>query len=83
MTYRDDTPLTPRQREILMLVAEGYTDGEIAVVLGIAAQTVRNHMVAIRSKLRRSAVGAQTRVELANYYWWAFGRWAERRPEMR
>jgi PAS domain S-box-containing protein len=41
--------LTPRQREILELVAAGRTTSEIATELTIASETVRNH---IRSILR-------------------------------
>jgi PAS domain S-box-containing protein len=41
--------LTPRQREILDLVASGHTTAEIARELTIASETVRNH---IRSILR-------------------------------
>lgn len=36
--------LTPRQREIAALVAEGLTSAEIAVRLGVASGTVNNHI---------------------------------------
>lgn len=35
--------LTPRQREILQLLAEGQTAKEIGAILGISARTVENH----------------------------------------
>jgi len=37
-------PLTPRQRELLRLVAAGHTNGQIARQLGISAGTVRTHL---------------------------------------
>ena len=36
--------LTPRQRAILELVADGRTNQEIARALGISAHTVKNHL---------------------------------------
>src|SRR5580693_2776248 len=35
--------LTPRQREVLQLVAEGKTNGEIATRLNLSPRTVENH----------------------------------------
>jgi PAS domain S-box-containing protein len=51
--------LPARAVEVLGLVAQGLSDGEIASKLGIAQNTVRNHVSAIYGKLgvhRRSAV---------------------------
>jgi DNA-binding CsgD family transcriptional regulator len=36
--------LTPRQREILSLVADGASDKQIAARLGISYRTVRTHL---------------------------------------
>ena len=44
--------LSPRQREVLMLVNDGHTDLEIAAALGIAPRTVRMHSDALRAKFR-------------------------------
>lgn len=44
--------LTPRQRSVLALTAEGHADREIAARLGIEAATVRVHRVAGRRRLR-------------------------------
>lgn len=49
--------LTPRQREVLALLARGRTTLEIAAELGIAEETARNH---IRHLLRR--LGARSRL---------------------
>lgn len=43
--------LTPREREILALVAEGARNAIIAATLGISSQTVRKHLENIFSKL--------------------------------
>ncbi len=51
--------LSPRVREVLSLVAQGLSDGEIGVRLGVSRNTVRNHVNAIYRKIgvhRRSAV---------------------------
>ncbi|MFI6822752.1 response regulator [Micromonospora sp. NPDC050187] len=44
-------PLTEREVEVLRLVAEGYTNREIAGVLFLAEGTVKNHVSAILLKL--------------------------------
>ena len=43
--------LTPRQREVLQLVAEGKTSGEIAARLNISQRTVENHRAALMQRL--------------------------------
>ena len=43
--------LTPRQREVLRLVAEGHSNGEIARILGISIRTVVFHKSAIMTTL--------------------------------
>ncbi len=44
-------PLTPRESEVLRLMAAGYSNREIAEALGTAEGTVKNHASAILSKL--------------------------------
>lgn len=44
-------PLTPRQREVLGMVARGATNKEIAQVLQIAPHTVKNHLGQIFERL--------------------------------
>jgi len=44
-------PLTPREREVLALVARGYTSQRIARRLGVSLATVRTHVEHTRSKL--------------------------------
>jgi len=43
--------LTPRQTEVLSLVAEGRTNAEIAATLGISPATVKQHVMVLRIKL--------------------------------
>jgi DNA-binding NarL/FixJ family response regulator len=51
------SPLTPREVEILDSVAQGNSNKEIARLLGISDQTVKNHITSI---LRKLAVNDRT-----------------------
>jgi two-component system response regulator NreC len=44
-------PLSPREREVLQLVAEGKTTKEIASVLGLSVKTAESHRTRIMDKL--------------------------------
>lgn len=44
-------PLTVREREVLQLVAEGYTSREIAERLGVQTKTVQNYRSLVMDKL--------------------------------
>jgi DNA-binding NarL/FixJ family response regulator len=44
--------LTPREREVLGLLADGARNSEIARQLGMTDKTVRNHVSAILMKLQ-------------------------------
>ncbi len=60
---RQEKPLlSPREREIVQLVAQGYRNREIAEKLFISEQTVKNHLHNIFDKL-----GVSDRLELALY----------------
>jgi LuxR family maltose regulon positive regulatory protein len=57
-------PLTPRELEILRLIAEGRSNQEIAHQLVVAEETVKSHTKAIHSKLgvqRRTQAVARAR----------------------
>ena len=43
--------LTPRQREVLQLIAEGFTNREIAQQLGISTKTVESHRAHLMDRL--------------------------------
>ena len=53
--------LTPREREVLILLAKGEQDKAIAEALGIAESTAKNHVQKILDKL-----GAKNRTQAAN-----------------
>ena len=44
-------PLSPRERQVLQLVAEGKTTKEIATVLGVSVKTADSHRTRIMKKL--------------------------------
>ena len=47
----DEQPMTPREREVLRLLAAGYSNREIARALFIAEGTVKNHVSNILTKM--------------------------------
>jgi len=55
-------PLTPRELEVLKLIAEAHTSDQIALELGVARRTVDRHRENILGKL-----GMRDRVELTRY----------------
>ena len=57
-----NSPLSPREREIVLLVVQGFKNKELAERLAISEQTVKNHMHNIFDK-----VGVSDRLELALY----------------
>lgn len=54
-------PLSPREREVLKLVAEGYSSLQIAAKLGIVKKTVEKHRYRIGHKLGIRDIPGQTR----------------------
>ncbi len=57
-----ENPLSPREQEVVKLVAEGYTNKQIAETLVISFKTVERHRANILEKL-----GMRDRVELTRY----------------
>lgn len=47
-------PLTPRETQVLELVADGLSNKAIAVVLGVSDETVKFHLASIFGKLGAS-----------------------------
>lgn len=56
-----DNELSPRQRQIVQLVARGLSSKEIAEELSISAKTVANHRLQIRERLQLHDVASITR----------------------
>jgi DNA-binding NarL/FixJ family response regulator len=44
-------PLTPREREVLQLIAEGKTTKDMAGLLGVSVKTIESHRVRLMEKL--------------------------------
>jgi DNA-binding NarL/FixJ family response regulator len=57
-----EDPLTPREQEVVKLIAEAHTSEEIAETLVISKKTVERHRANILEKL-----GMRNRVELTRY----------------
>jgi DNA-binding NarL/FixJ family response regulator len=57
-----EDPLTPREQQIVKLIAESHTNRQIAEVLTISEKTVETHRANILEKL-----GMRDRVELTRY----------------
>ncbi|MEM9384418.1 MAG: response regulator transcription factor [Pseudomonadota bacterium] len=53
--------LTPRQREILQLIAEGHRTRQIAEMLGVAAKTVDTHRTQLMQRLNIHDIAGLTR----------------------
>jgi DNA-binding NarL/FixJ family response regulator len=55
-------PLSPREQEVLKLIADAHTNREISEMLGLSEKTVESHRGSILRKL-----GMRDRVELVRY----------------
>ena len=57
--------LTPREREILQLIAEGNANKEVAADLGISIKTVEKHRQSIMHKLELHGIASLTRYAIS------------------
>jgi DNA-binding NarL/FixJ family response regulator len=57
-----ESPLTPREREVVKLIAEAFTNKQIAQTLRLSEKTVESHRSNLLAKL-----GMRDRVELVRY----------------
>lgn len=60
--------LTIREKELCQLVSEGKSNKEIARIMSISEQTVKNHLFNVMSKLRERGVDISNRTKLAFWY---------------
>ena len=49
------SPLTPREKEVLRCIAQGYANKQIAYEFNISEQTIKNHVTSIMRKLNANA----------------------------
>ncbi len=64
---RPDSPITRRERQVLVRVATGASSKEIAADLGISHRTVETHRESIARKLGISSVAGQTRYVIEHH----------------
>jgi len=60
------TALTPREREIVQLIAEGRLNKEIAAILGLSIKTVETHRAAAMHKLDLNSTADLVRYAVRN-----------------
>lgn len=59
-------PLTPRQREVLQLIAEGHSTKEIATILSVSAKTIEFHRAQIIRELHLHSTADLTRYAITH-----------------
>lgn len=57
-----DAPLSQREREVLQLVAHGYTNQQVATRLGLSVKTVETYRARVAEK-----IGLRSRADLVRY----------------
>jgi DNA-binding NarL/FixJ family response regulator len=65
-TGREVSALTPRERQIVQLIAEGRTNKAIAELLNISLKTVETHRAAVMRKLNLASSAALVRYAIRN-----------------
>ena len=60
------TSLTPREREIIQLLAEGKSNKEAAAVLGVSVKTIEAHRANLMRKLRLRSLSELVRYAVRN-----------------
>jgi DNA-binding NarL/FixJ family response regulator len=65
-SHREGSTLTNRERSIVQLIAEGYTNKQIANLLNISLKTVETHRASIMRKLNLSSSAALVRYAIRN-----------------
>ncbi len=60
------TPLTPREKEVLRLIAKGMANKEISAALGVSSRTVESHRAHILAKLKLKSAAELVRYAIRN-----------------
>ena len=58
--------ITPREREIVQLLAEGKSNKDVAALLGISVKTGETHRAAIMRKLKLESLSDLVRYAIRN-----------------
>ena len=61
-----DSPLTAREREVLRLLVEGKSNGQIALTLTMSVKTVEAHRANMMRKLNLHSIAALVRYAIRN-----------------
>ena len=61
--------LTPRERLIVHLIAEGYSNKEIAELLGLSVKTIETDRAAVKRKLDVKSLAALVRYADSRWGW--------------
>jgi DNA-binding NarL/FixJ family response regulator len=64
---RSDSPLTARERSVVRLIADGYSNRKIASILSISIKTVETHRAAARRKLNLRSTADLVRYVIRNH----------------
>ena len=59
-------PLTPREKEVLRLIAKGMANKEISAVLAVSSRTVESHRAHILAKLKLKSAAELVRYAIRN-----------------
>ncbi len=65
-SIQSEVPLTPRQREILQLIAEGRSNKKMASILGLAVKTVEFHKTRLMRTLEIHSIPELTKYAIAH-----------------
>ena|ERR1043166_2629975 len=65
LSPRKSGELTPREAEVLQLIAEGFSNKQIAAELGISIKTVEKHRQQVMNKLNIHEIAGLTRYAIA------------------
>ena len=65
---RSPSILTPREREIVQLIAEGYSNKQITSILNLSIKTVETHRAAVMRKLKLSSAAELVRYAVRNKF---------------
>jgi DNA-binding NarL/FixJ family response regulator len=63
---REEEPLSPRERTVVQLIAEGHTNKEIGAILNLSVKTVETHRSSAMAKLKIASTAGLVRYAVRN-----------------